>query len=165
MVRIVALQSGSQVADKLKFDPFHVRLFAQSLHVVFEANEHLQRTQQHSQTSYTFVEQLPKGKVLGLMLFTDDYWYDCENEEHTSDPWHMGPYCIRVGDVCVLNERDHIACAGNLGLFVLSSRVIDKLTSLSYVLNHIQSWMQQYPNQLSLECRYSIYIYIYDDYI
>jgi len=87
-MRVVALHSGASISSKLRFDSYHVHLFETQLQLVFQKNKYLYvPSKEKEKSSIQVIEELPRGKIVGLILLMDGYLY--KHDQHSKDPWVM----------------------------------------------------------------------------
>ena len=114
-----------------------------------------------NETNDKIIENLPRGQILGIAIFSDTFWFDKKNLE---DKWCYGPFCYNILDVFRLKKG--IDIKGHLKLWKPSEEIHQKIMMEQIsVKNKISEWLKQFGDKLSdvfiFKCNaYSHHVYI-----
>ena len=92
------------------------------------------------------IEDLPRGQILGISIFSDGFWYDKNNDNHRNDPWILGPFVYKIFDVYRLEKG--ITVKGALGQWQCPKDIHQQIISQQSVQQKINEWKQEYGDKL-----------------
>merc|ERR1712176_100109 len=135
-MRVMYIHSGKPISKELKSDEFHINLFRDRLNLRFGTIP----TSNPSHLSLDKIEDLPRGQILGVAIFSETFWFD--KSLHLNNEWNLGPFCYKIIDV--FRFEHGIDALGQLGVWTPKDTAYDAIQSMPNYCAKINEWKARY---------------------
>ncbi len=107
-------------------------------------------------SQYKYIDDLIMGEILGLIIIDKAFWFNPNINMNNS--WITGPFCYNILDVYKFEKGFKVR--GNVGLWKIPLKVLQKIYSEQIISDKINKWQKQFNNQLIIFNYIYIYVYI-----
>ena len=88
-----------------------------------------------------------RGKIAGIAVLSEGFWYDATNTNHTNDPWVIGPFVYPILDVVRLDQA--VDYQGQVGVWKCDENIHKQIMKQPSVSKAIEAWKAEYGDKLS----------------
>lgn len=107
-----------------------------------------------SKSEYEIIEDLQRGAIVGLMLFSNAEWFSSQNRSLMNNRWAYGPFCYHIKDVHRLKVP--MEARGQLGSWIVQQSMHARIMDENPEANQkIQEWRETYAS------KYDLYLYFH----